>query len=95
MKLLIKVPTNKKAVVEEKLKSDDKISRASIVIKDGTVFGKAGTYYFLIDGDEEVIEKVKQIPEIEEVKGEEEREILSKIEEEENKALEGFGSILG
>jgi len=97
MKLLIKTTPEKKMKVEEKLKKDDKVSRASITVKDGSVYGKEKTYYFLIEGDEETLSKAKELVKenAEEVTGEEKDEIISKIKEEEENALAGFGAILG
>lgn len=74
------------------------IVRQSITFRDNLSLGleKEGNY-LMIDGSEEACkaaqEKLKEIAE--ELEGEEKDNVVAKIREMENSALEGFGGIFG
>ena len=78
------------------LLTDDVVGRASLIFKEGSIIGKDG-YYCLLSGTEEqckrALELVKGLAE--EVKDETKSQLIKKIKEEEDRAIEGFGSILG
>jgi Glu-tRNA(Gln) amidotransferase subunit E-like FAD-binding protein len=84
--------------VEEILKKDDICSRQSITVKDSEALGveKEGCFV-MICGEEESIERAKEL--IKDLTEEIEEEVLEeakkKIEEEEEKAISGFGGIFG
>jgi hypothetical protein len=82
--------------LKEILMKDELVSRASISYKSASEFGKEG-YYFLISGNEEQCKKAKGLSKDLgiEISGEEKERVIKKFKEEEEKALEGFGSILG
>jgi hypothetical protein len=78
------------------LLSDDIVGRASLTFKEGAILGKDG-YFCYLSGTEEqckrALELVKDL--CEEIEGQDKETIISKIKEEESKAVEGFGNILG
>jgi len=84
---------------EEKLRSDtDLAAKQSITVRDAKSLDieKDGSF-FLISGTEDGIEKCKELLKefIEEVDEEYLNKAREKIKEEENKAAEAFGGILG
>ena len=78
--------------------NQEPIVRQSITFRDNKSLGieKEGNY-LLIDGTEdacrEAVEKLDGVAE--KLEGEEKKEVLNKMEELENSALEGFGGIFG
>ena len=87
------------AKAENILRSDtDFAAKQSITVRDAKVLGfeKDGSF-FLVSGTDEGIEKCKELIKefVEEVNEEEINKVKEKIKEEENKAAEGFGNILG
>ena len=88
--------------LKEKLLADETVNRASIVFKDAKQFGKESGYLCIISGTGDRCERAKELAKDEEgnelateISGEEKEEILKKIKEEEDKAIEGFGDIFG
>ena len=84
---------------EEKLRSDfDIAAKQSITVRDAKSLDieKDGSF-FLIDGTDEGIEKCKELINefVEEVNEEDLNKAKEKIKEEEDKAAEAFGGILG
>lgn len=106
MELVLKMETKDYQKVKDVLLKDDSVSRASISFKEGSIIGKEG-YYCYLSGSEEQCKKaldlVKQKNEktgevielAKEVIGKEKEELINKINEEEDKAIEGFGNIMG
>jgi hypothetical protein len=82
--------------LEEKLKKDDLVSGASIKIRDAGIVNKDGVYFY-IEGTEDKIKKAKELAKDlgEEVLGEEKEKVVKILKEEEERAMEGFGAILG
>lgn len=82
--------------VSEMLKKDELVSLASLLFKDAKLFGKEG-YYCWISGLEQQCKKALELTKdlAKEVTGKEKEEFIEKIKEEEKKAVEGFGAILG
>lgn len=78
------------------LLTDDIVGRASLTFKEGSIINKEG-YYCYLSGTEEqckrALELVKELAE--EVKDATKQQLINKIKEEEDKAIEGFGNILG
>jgi hypothetical protein len=90
--------------VKDILLKDDVISRASIVFKEAKGLTNKEGFYCYISGLEEqckrALEKVKvkskggeEIELAKEVLGEEKKEVIGKIKEEEERAMESFGGI--
>jgi hypothetical protein len=90
MKIVLEADINKKQAVEKILKSDEIISRQSIITR---IYDNK--CYFLIDGSEEAIKKAKEITKDIAKICEKQEEIIKRIEEEENDAMYGFGNIFG
>ncbi|MBI2545415.1 MAG: hypothetical protein HYW22_02360 [Candidatus Aenigmarchaeota archaeon] len=84
------------AKAKDILSSDDVVGRASMTFKEGTFIGKDG-YYCYFSGTEDQCERAEKLVEelTEKVSDEEKSTLINKIKEEENKAIEGFGNILG
>jgi len=82
--------------LEEKLKKDDLVSGASIKVRDASIVSKEGVYFY-IEGTEDKIKKARELAKDlgEEVLGEEKEKVVNILKEEEEKAIEGFGAILG
>ena len=82
--------------LEEKLKKDDLVSGASIKVRDANIVNKDGMYFYL-EGTEDKINKAKELAKdlAEEVSGEEKEKVVKILKEEEERAIEGFGAILG
>lgn len=106
MEIVLQIETKNYQKVKEILLKDDIVSRASIVFKEGGIIGKNG-YFSYISGSEEqckkaldlVKEKDEKTGEIielaKEVIGKDKEELINKIKEEENRAIESFGDIIG
>lgn len=78
------------------LLSDGTVSRTSLIFKEGSIIGKEGYYIYLSGTDEQCKRALELTKELgKEVSGKEKEELIKKIKEEENKAVENFGSILG
>jgi len=82
--------------LEEKLKKDDLVSGASIRVRDAGIANKEGIYFY-IEGTEDKIKKAIELAKDlgEEVSGEEKEKVVKILKEEEERAIEGFGAILG
>ena len=82
--------------LEEKLKKDDLVSGASIKIRDANILNKDGVYFYL-EGTNDKIERARELSKglAEEISGEEKESVVKILREEEEKAMEGFGLIIG
>ncbi len=81
---------------KEILLTDDIVGRASLTFKEGSIVGKDGYFCYLSGTDEQckrALELVKDLAE--EVTDETKSQLITKIKEEADKAVEGFGNILG
>ncbi|MEM5794183.1 MAG: hypothetical protein QXS48_01975 [Candidatus Aenigmatarchaeota archaeon] len=96
MEIVLQVETKDYQKVREILLKDDLVSRASVTFREGKGYGGEG-YFCFIFGSEEQCKKALEVTKelAKEIKDEEKEKLISKIKEEENKALEGFGSIFG
>jgi|GEM_PF-505877 hypothetical protein len=105
MEIVLSIEQKNLQKVKDILLKDDVVSRASIVFKEAKgLTGKEGFYCYISGLEEQckkALEKVKikdkktgELIELaKEVNGKEKEEVVRKIKEEENKALEGFGGI--
>ena len=105
MEIVLSIEQKNFQKVKEILLKDDVVSRASIIFKEAKgLTGKEGFYCYISGSEEQcknALERVKienektgEVLEIaKEVSGDEKEEVMRKIKEEENKALEGFGGI--
>ena len=90
------VSKDNKSKAEDALKKDDVISRGSITLKEASSLGieKEG-YFIIIDVSEEAMKKAQELLKELAEKYEKKDEVLAKIQEQEDSAIEGFGNILG
>lgn len=102
MEIVLHIVGNNYIKLKEKLLTDEIVNRASIVFKDAKQFGKDSGYFCILSGTEDRCKRAIELTKDEdgnelakEIGGEEKEKILKKIKEEEDKAIEGFGSILG
>ena len=81
---------------KEILLADDIVGRASLTFREGSIVKKDGYFCYLSGTDEQckrAIELVKDLAD--EVTDKTKSELINKIKEETEKAIEGFGNILG
>lgn len=106
MEIVLQIETKDYTKVKDILFKDDYASRASIVFKEGSIVNKEGYLCYISGPDEqckramELVkpkdEKTGEVTELaKEVTGKEKDEVINKIKEEEDRAAEGFGNIIG
>jgi len=96
MEIVLHFKSENFAKGKDVLLTDDIVGRASMTFKEGSIIGKDGYYCYLFGTDEQckrALELMKDLAE--EVKDDKKSQLINKIKEEEDKAIEGFGSILG
>ncbi len=89
---LIKGEKNK---VENILKGDDTTSRHSISFRDLSSMNLGDGYVLIVDAPEDVLKKVETLCEGMIEKFDKKDEVLKILKEDEEKAINGFGSIFG
>ncbi len=90
------VSAENKNKAEMAVKQDDMVSRASIVIKAPSSLDiKEDGYFLIIEGTEEVIKRADELLKDLGKKYEDKEKVLAVVKEQEDKATEGFGNILG
>ncbi len=98
MQAIFFVPKESYEQVKNKMLADDLVSRQSINFRDNTSLGldKEG-YYIEIDGDKEALAKARELVNKsgKELKGKDKNTILKVIKDQEEKSMQGFGSIFG
>lgn len=96
MEILFFISKEKHREVENKIFSDDLLSRQSIIFRDNVSLGlqKEG-YYLELKGDAQAINKAKDLLKdlAEEIKGGEKEKVIKLIKSQEDNAAVGFGSI--
>lgn len=96
MRVVYIVSAENKAKAEDLLKKDEAVSRGSIAVRSGLSLDMEEEGYFIIyDGSHEAVKLADEL-----LKGIAERykkpdEVLRKMDEQEDAAIEGFGNILG
>lgn len=105
MEVVLKIKSENLSKVKDLLLKDEIVNRASMTFKEGKDFDIEG-YVCYISGTDERCQRALEIVKIEgeegnvtelaeEVESSKAEEIIKKIKEEEDKAIEGFGSFLG
>lgn len=90
-----------KSKAEDALKKDDVVGRGSIMLRSASALGvknksvKENDYFLIVDCSEEGIKKAGELLKDLAKKYEKKDQVLKKIEEQEDSAIEGFGAILG
>ena len=96
MEVVLHFKSENYAKGKDVLLTDDIVGRASLVFKEGSIIGKEG-YFCYLSGTEEqckrALELVKDLAE--EAEDDTKSQLITKIKEEEEKAIKGFGDILG
>ena len=96
MEVVLHFKSENYAKGKDVLLTDDVVGRASLVFKEGSIIGKEG-YFCYLSGTEEqckrALELVKDLAE--EAEDDTKSQLITKIKEEEEKAIKGFGDILG
>ncbi len=88
--------SDKRVKAEEVLKKDDVVGRQSIYVRDARSLGIAEEGYFIIiDGSDEAVKKADALLKGLAEKYKKKDEVIRKFEEEEAKATEAFGFIIG
>lgn len=96
MKEVLLVKSDNKQKVEDALKKDDVVSRGSITIRTAASLEiKEDGYFFILDMPESSINKAEELTKGIAEKYKHKEKVIKKVEEEEDKAIEGFGNILG
>ena len=95
MEKILKTTKSNFEKVKEKLLKDDQVSRISINFREGSIVGENDTYFVYLQGPEETVKRAVDLVKdlTEELPEEKEKEVLQKLKEEENQAIEGFGNL--
>ena len=91
--------------LKDKLLADETVNRASITFKDAKMYTQKTGGLIIMSGTEDRLKAALSIaageklqdgkPAASELKGQEKAEILAKLKEEEDRAIEGMGGIFG
>jgi hypothetical protein len=91
--------------LKDKLLADETVNRASMTFKDAKLYTEKAGNLIIIDGTEDRLKAAAAIAKVEktadgkpaavELEGKEKEEILAKLKEEEDRAIEGMGGIFG
>lgn len=97
MYTILKVEKKDSGRIDE-LYKDDTVSRQSIIRRDGfSLELKDDSIYILVEGSEDAIKKAKEISSTfsKALEGKELEEVYKKFKAQDDKSLEGLGSIFG
>jgi hypothetical protein len=105
MEIVFQIESANLSKVKDLLLKDETVNRASITFKEGKVFGVEG-YVCYVSGTDERCQRALEVVKVKDEEGNttelakkvesgKAEEIIKKIEEEEDRAIEGFGSFLG
>ncbi len=96
MKVVYIVSADNKQKAEDALKGDDLVSRGSITIRLATALEiKEDGYFIVLDASENALKKAEELLKGIAVKYDKSDNVIKKIQEQEDSAIEGFGNILG
>lgn len=95
MKEVWLVKSENKNKVENIVKSDDIISRHSIMFRDLNAMNLGNGYALIIDAPDDVIERVENLCKGLIEKFDKKDKVLEIISDEDEKAINGFGNIFG
>ncbi|HLC39898.1 MAG TPA: hypothetical protein VJJ76_03390 [archaeon] len=97
METLLLIESKNLQKAKDLLLKDDVVSRASLTWREAKSFGFSEGYYIYISGTDEQVKGAEELTKElrKEVKDKEKEEVIRKIKEEQDKAMEGFGSIFG
>ncbi|HLD83519.1 MAG TPA: hypothetical protein VI979_01540 [archaeon] len=96
MKEVFLVKPEDKLKAEDALKKDDVVSRGSIMLRAAASLDiKEEGYFIIVDCSAEGIAKARELLKTMAIKHGKKEIVLQKIEDQENAALQGFGSFMG
>lgn len=96
MKEVFLVKSENKIKAEDALKKDDVVGRGSITLKSPDSLDiKEEGYFIIVDCSQEGLARAGELLKGLAVKYGKKDEVLKKVEEQDDAALQGFGSILG
>jgi hypothetical protein len=96
MKEVFLIKSENKIKAEDALKNDDLVSRGSISLKSPDSLGlEEEGYFVIIDTSEEGIKKAEELLKPFGSKYEKKDDVLKKLQDQEDSAIQGFGNILG
>lgn len=96
MKEVFLVSSENKDKAEQLLRSNDIVSRQSITVRSAPHLDvDEEGYFIIIDGSEEAIKMAHGLLDELASKYEHKDKVIAKVKEQEDKAIEGFGDILG
>jgi len=101
MKVVFEISKEKfkdaKKVLEENPYAEDSFAKVGYVLKEGKSLGEDDNYYVYLDASEEFVKKAKERLKnvAKTAEGKKAERIIRKVEEEQNSAVSGFGSLFG
>jgi len=96
MREVFEVSADNKSKAEELLKKDEEINRGSITLRTaGSLDMNEDCYFIILDASEERLEKAKELLKDIAKPSKHAKQVLERLDEQENAAIEGFGNILG
>jgi len=96
MREVFEVPSENKSKVEDLLKKDDEVGRGSITVKSaGSLDRDEDVYFIILDATEERVKRAEELVKGLAKRSKHAKQVLEKLDEQENAAIEGFGNILG
>ncbi|MEM2948626.1 MAG: hypothetical protein QXY05_00585 [Candidatus Anstonellales archaeon] len=86
-----------KKILEENPYAEDSFAKAGYILKEGKALGEDENYYVYIDASEDFVEKAKEkLKDVAKPADNKKAErIIKKVEDEQNSAVSGFGSLFG
>ena len=96
MREVFEVSNDNKSKAEDLLKKDEEINRGSITLRTaGSLDMDQDCYFIILDASEERVEKAKTLLKDIAKPSKHAKQVLEKLDGQENAAIEGFGNILG
>lgn len=97
MKVIYEIEKSNVQKVKDVLLKDDVVGRGSVLFKDGNTLGLENKYYCYVSGVEEACRKSEELMKDlgKKVDEKTKKQIIQKIEQEEDQAMQGFGGIFG
>ena len=96
MREVFEVSADNKSKAEELLKKDEEINRGSITLRTaGSLDMNEDCYFIILEASEERLEKAKELLKDIAKPSKHAKQVLERLDEQENAAIEGFGNILG
>ena len=95
MEAVFIVSSDKRVPAEDALRRDDIVSRQSITLKQASALGFGDGYFIIVQGTPEAVALAEELLAGLAQKYDNAAAVLAKLREEEDRAVEGFGNILG